>query len=298
MARAGDPIDVPWTLEASLKDTDVEETVDRLLHRPLAFQLLRPLQRRGRWVRPTHISVLSLLVGVSGGLTWIFGAWPVAGVVGAALVMLSVLLDCADGQLARLRGGGTHFGMMVDAMVDSVVGLFVWLGLSVASMHEGLPTWIHWSATLAVLVSTVIQLGLYDQYKERFEAGCHGRPATPPQAEPETAFERFAAAFRALAYGSVFESVQGATESVPVPGHVFRERFRRPMRILSWLGLGTHFGFFYVLAAVCAERPEWIVYGAFLGVVVVGNLVLAFGVASWKRAETSVAETAPDAVSV
>ena len=45
--------------------------------------------------------------------------WPV-GVLVTALLVLGYALDAADGQLARLRGGGSLLGEWLDHMIDSV----------------------------------------------------------------------------------------------------------------------------------------------------------------------------------
>lgn len=57
--------------------------------------------------------------------------WPVAVLVTACLV-LGYGLDAADGQLARLRGGGSLLGEWLDHVIDS--GKIVLLQVAVASM--------------------------------------------------------------------------------------------------------------------------------------------------------------------
>jgi phosphatidylglycerophosphate synthase len=54
--------------------------------------------------------------------------WPV-GVLVAALLVVGYALDSADGQLARLRGGGSAAGEWLDHMVDA---------LKIASLHLAL----------------------------------------------------------------------------------------------------------------------------------------------------------------
>jgi phosphatidylglycerophosphate synthase len=57
------------------------------------------------------LAAFTLVVLTSGWLT---------GIVAALLLVLGYVLDSADGQLARLRGGGSLAGEWLDHMVDSV----------------------------------------------------------------------------------------------------------------------------------------------------------------------------------
>jgi len=54
------------------------------------------------------------------------------GVAVAACLVLGYMLDAADGQLARLRGGGSPSGEWLDHMVDSVKAVTIHLALLVS----------------------------------------------------------------------------------------------------------------------------------------------------------------------
>ncbi|HLF16713.1 MAG TPA: CDP-alcohol phosphatidyltransferase family protein, partial [Candidatus Thermoplasmatota archaeon] len=75
---------------------------------------------------PNLVSLLSL--AVSGLALWRIadGAWSPL-VQGALLLHLGLLLDHADGQVARRRSMGTNGGMYLDMVIDRVVeaGLLV-----------------------------------------------------------------------------------------------------------------------------------------------------------------------------
>jgi phosphatidylglycerophosphate synthase len=84
--------------------------------RPLSWALWR------LGLHPDAVSLLSLLCSAAGlvlasgwGLTWI------AVGAGILLVQLGLLLDHADGQVARRRGGGTVWGMYLDAFFDRLI---------------------------------------------------------------------------------------------------------------------------------------------------------------------------------
>ena len=80
----------------------------------------------------TGISALCTFSGIA-VLALVPATWPV-GVLVAALLAVGYALDSADGQLARLRGGGSPAGEWLDHVVDSAkiasIHLAVFLGLS------------------------------------------------------------------------------------------------------------------------------------------------------------------------
>jgi phosphatidylglycerophosphate synthase len=69
---------------------------------------------------PNHVTYISATFTFAGivVLAALPSAWWV-GIVVALLLMLGYALDAADGQLARLRGGGSLTGEWLDHMIDS-----------------------------------------------------------------------------------------------------------------------------------------------------------------------------------
>lgn len=78
-------------------------------------------------ITPNQVTYGSLVVGLLGsfflyraaflgGASWNYAA---AGL----LLFASVILDCADGQIARAKGGGSRMGRILDGMVDLFVML-------------------------------------------------------------------------------------------------------------------------------------------------------------------------------
>ena len=84
------------------------------------------------------------------------------GVLVAALLVVGYALDSADGQLARLRGGGSSTGEWLDHMIDS--GKIVCLHLAVLIMlarRAGLPSqWLLLVPMIFAVVSTVHFFGM------------------------------------------------------------------------------------------------------------------------------------------
>lgn len=86
----------------------------------------RPLGRRfaalafGFGMTPNQVTAISALFSFSGiaVIALCSPNWPV-GIIVAACLVLGYAFDAADGQLARLRGGGSPAGEWLDHMVDS-----------------------------------------------------------------------------------------------------------------------------------------------------------------------------------
>jgi phosphatidylglycerophosphate synthase len=66
----------------------------------------------------TYVSAVFTFVGI--GILAVAPATWLVGVVIAVLLVIGYALDSADGQLARLRGGGSLVGEWLDHMIDSV----------------------------------------------------------------------------------------------------------------------------------------------------------------------------------
>lgn len=68
---------------------------------------------------PTQLTVLSAVCSFAGIAVLLFASATVpVGVVVAGLLLLGYALDSADGQLARIRGGGSKAGEWLDHVVD------------------------------------------------------------------------------------------------------------------------------------------------------------------------------------
>jgi phosphatidylglycerophosphate synthase len=119
--------------------------VDRVLHRPLSRPITRVLARTP--VTPNAITIAGIALGVLGGLVL---GMPGAGAVPAAVLLLvaSGVLDCSDGEIARLRFAESRLGHWLDVGGDTVVHLAVLAGIATRIERAGdAPGW----PTLAVL---------------------------------------------------------------------------------------------------------------------------------------------------
>lgn len=71
-------------------------------------------------ITPNQISFLSVACAVVGALVLIFRRSYPGLLTGVAVFQIAFILDCADGQLARLRGADNDLGMYVDFLTDEL----------------------------------------------------------------------------------------------------------------------------------------------------------------------------------
>jgi len=91
---------------------------NRLVARPLAAVLVVPLARTA--ITPNQVTFATLPVFLAGAA--VLAALPTWGalIAGAAIIELSYVLDCADGQLARLKGSSSPVGAHLDFLMDEL----------------------------------------------------------------------------------------------------------------------------------------------------------------------------------
>lgn len=101
--------------------------VDRYIVRPPAALLVRAVIRTS--LTPNQLTVCSFLLGLAGGFVYL-GGTPRFFALAGVLVMLSTILDCADGMLARTKNMASRFGAFMDLFLDRIADFAVLVGMS------------------------------------------------------------------------------------------------------------------------------------------------------------------------
>lgn len=118
----------------SLKSLDTEDWFDRHVKRPFSFLIAWILSPTG--ITPNAVTVISMIIGA--GSTWFFmhASYHYAGTYGLAMniiaclmLMFADVLDCVDGQLARLTGRRSKWGRILDGSAGYVWFVPLYLGL-------------------------------------------------------------------------------------------------------------------------------------------------------------------------
>ena len=147
--------------EASLKSIETENKIDRIFYRPLGFRIAQMLRNTG--ITPNMVTILSIFVGVGAGYMFYFDNI-IYTICGILLLIFANILDCVDGQLARLTGIKSAIGRILDGFAGDLWFASIYIAFSFRLMNEyGTP----WFFVLALLsgISHLVQANITDYYK-------------------------------------------------------------------------------------------------------------------------------------
>lgn len=86
-------------------------------------------------ITPNQITFISLLVGLTAAFCFFWGGYQ-AGIVGSILLLVSAWVDCADGEIARLKFMATEWGAKLDIIADNIVHCLLFLSIGMGLFHS------------------------------------------------------------------------------------------------------------------------------------------------------------------
>jgi phosphatidylglycerophosphate synthase len=238
----------------------LDELPDRVLSRPLAALLVRLLAPTP--ITANQVTLLSALWGIGAGVALGLGE----GVACAALIAAMLVFDCADGQLARLRGGGGVWGRVVDGLGDYATGIALHVGLiAVLLAREGSAAAAAWGIGSGVGMAWCSYL--MDKAKRRYRGDTDDLEAVRREQEAAHGLKRVL-----LGTFTPYASQIAGGDAIP-DRDAYQARLRPVMALWLWVGPTMHVSALAVLAAL--DRPllyAWIACGPFnlLALVLVG----------------------------
>jgi phosphatidylglycerophosphate synthase len=152
LRRGQDPESaVIWRIDRpqSLASAD-DELNRRATYQPLGrFWATRPAIALARWLAPTRIrpnmvtlASAGLMLAAAGLVGFGHGVW-VSQLIPAGAMALSLILDTADGHLARLQGTATSFGRWLDSNLDELGDMTLHAAIAWAAFAgSGNPGWL------------------------------------------------------------------------------------------------------------------------------------------------------------
>ena len=147
------------TFESSLKSIETENLIDLHFYRPIGYRLARMLQHTG--ITPNMVTLLSIFVGAGTGYLFYFTHRPAYTLAGILLLILANILDCVDGQLARLTGIKSEIGRILDGIAGDIWFTLIYVGLALRLSHLYGSGWFFAPAVASGLYH-VLQAGITD----------------------------------------------------------------------------------------------------------------------------------------
>jgi phosphatidylglycerophosphate synthase len=148
---------------------------NRLVARPLAAVLLVPVAKSP--ITPNQVTFISLAVFVAAAALLV-GLPGYAGLlIAVAVLELSYILDCVDGQLARLRGTTSPVGAHLDFLMDELKA-FMLVAATGARLWraEARTQWLLEALAGLVVVASAISLTTFVRRPEYLRATGASRP--------------------------------------------------------------------------------------------------------------------------
>lgn len=111
----------------TLKPLEIEEIFDAYFFRVFSFIIVLPLKKTK--LSPNYLTLLSMISGITAGIFFSYGDYK-GLLYGVVALAITNILDCADGQLARLTGKSSRFGKTLDGIADIVTYVSIYTGVS------------------------------------------------------------------------------------------------------------------------------------------------------------------------
>jgi len=109
---------------------EFEGFVDRFFNRKVSRWFTRIFLVAG--FSPNAITIVASLIGLAAAAGFGVGTYS-AGIIAALLFQLAAIIDCCDGEVARLTFTESPFGAWLDIAMDNVVHMAIFAGIAVGS---------------------------------------------------------------------------------------------------------------------------------------------------------------------
>ena len=147
--------------EASLKSIETENYIDRWFYRPIGFRIAKMLRNTG--ITPNMVTIISIFVGGATGPLFYYGNISLT-LLGIFSLVVANILDCVDGQLARLTGIKSEIGRILDGLAGDVWFALIYICLAL-KLNNDYNTWLFFVPAVMSGLSHLVQANITDYYK-------------------------------------------------------------------------------------------------------------------------------------
>ena len=279
----------PSLFSKSTKPAAVEELLDYYFYRRPAVPLIPWFAKLG--LTPNQVTGMSLTAGLAASYCFWRDHYFSAGL----LLVLTVVLDCSDGMLARYLGRADPLGRIWDGVADTIWVVFMYVAIWAS------PTFTHFpSAPLTWFMSLAgaamqLHCGIYDGVKTKYLLWCEPGFSEKNLTRSDIVVRLKAAArsfnvLLCILYLLVFAHATLFARKLemvrPVSGDTAlakaREQLQYPMRIWSFIGESSHITAIALAACLTPFFPKAMLwgYGIILGPF---NLIWLWAAVIWRK---------------
>jgi len=151
------------SFKETIKSWDTENYLDRIFYRPIGYRLSLLLLPTG--IVPNAVTIFSIFVGIGACLLFLPDDNLMINMVGFMLLIFANILDCVDGQLARMTGIKSELGRILDGFSGDLWFLTFYIVMAFRLINgDG---WGWWAIVVALVsaYSHLNQAGIVDYYK-------------------------------------------------------------------------------------------------------------------------------------
>ena len=114
--------------DADLSVNELIEPVNRYFHNSIAAQIVNIL--KNTWVTPDQVTYISIFIGLISAYIFSLGT-PWSFFLAGIVLELVLILDCVDGQLARVKKCASDWGRLLDGIAGYIIYLAVLGGIMI-----------------------------------------------------------------------------------------------------------------------------------------------------------------------
>ena len=132
----------------------VDTHFNRLVSRPLTLLFLRMR------LSPNVITGVSMFIGLVAAVAFGVGSYA-AGILGALLFQVSAIVDCCDGEVARLTFTESEVGARLDLLGDNAVHMAIFSGIAWGQYLRQAPgdwSWVPLALGVAAILGNLLSL--------------------------------------------------------------------------------------------------------------------------------------------
>ena len=142
----------PWFFRKRIKDSESTQSIEKgildehKLHyhqfMDIWFNSIFSIKISSLLVKtfltPNQITILGLFIGLASGILFAQGNyWNT--LIGGVLLSITAILDCCDGDVARLKFMESDFGENLDTACDNIINIFIFIGIMLGvARYDGL----------------------------------------------------------------------------------------------------------------------------------------------------------------